>query len=97
MFETGAQITPRQYTAAAVWCNRNGAHLERENSGYRIVANTPAGVAVRLAALENKFGLPRALREVVLAENSGAQDYTRRKAQELETLARELRCECRVV
>ena len=41
--------------------------------------------------LENKTGLIRAIRELVLAENSGASEFVKVKAQEIETLAKELR------
>lgn len=48
-------------------------------------------VAEQVQALESETGLTRAVRELVLAENSGASDYVRGKAQEIETLAKELR------
>lgn len=45
----------------------------------------------KVRALENETGLTRAVRELVLAENSGASDYVRAKAQEIEALANPLR------
>ena len=48
-------------------------------------------VAEQVQALESETGLTRAVRELVLADNSGASDYVKGKAQEIETLAKELR------
>lgn len=42
-------------------------------------------------AKELQTGLTRAVRELVLAENSGASDYVRKQAQEIEALAAPLR------
>ena len=44
-----------------------------------------------VAMTEEKTGLTRAVRELVLAENSGVSDYVRQQAQELEALAAPLR------
>lgn len=93
MFEIGQQITKANYTAAAIWCNQNGAHIEEQDGTYRIAANIPVGADIhaRIAAAEMTSGLTRAVRELVLAENSGASAYVRQKAQEIETLAQGLR------
>ena len=45
----------------------------------------------QVAKLEAETGLTRIMREMVLAENSGASDYVKAKAQEIEDLAKELR------
>lgn len=45
----------------------------------------------QVATLEAITGLPRAVRELVLADNSGVSDYVRAKAQEIEALANPLR------
>lgn len=47
--------------------------------------------AEKVQALENETGLTRAVRELVLAAGSGASDYVRAKAQEIEALANPLR------
>lgn len=47
--------------------------------------------AEKVRALENETGLTRAVRELVLADGSGASDYVRAKAQEIEALANPLR------
>lgn len=47
--------------------------------------------AEKVQILEQETGLTRAVRELVLAENSGASDYVRAKAQEIEALANPLR------
>lgn len=45
----------------------------------------------QVAKLEAETGLTRVMREMVLVENSGASDYVKAKAQEIEDLAQELR------
>lgn len=45
----------------------------------------------QVAKLEAETGLTRIMREMVLAENSGASDYVKAKAQEIEDLAKKLR------
>ena len=45
----------------------------------------------KVARLEAETGLTRIMREMVLAENSGASDYAKAKAREIEDLAAELR------
>ena len=45
----------------------------------------------QVAQMEAETGLTRVMREMVLAENSGASDYVKAKAQEIEDLAKELR------
>ena len=103
MFEIGQIITKQNYTQAAIWCNLNGAHIEKQKGQYVIVANAPAPEptpAEQVAALEAQTGLTRAVRELVLAENSGelvlaensgASEYVKSKAREIETLAEPLR------
>lgn len=94
MFEIGQNVTKENYVQAAIWCSRNGAHIEKQNSSYVIVANpAPAEPTVqeRVQAKELQTGLTRAVRELVLAENSGASDYVKELAQELETWAAVLR------
>lgn len=58
--------------------------------GYAPVAPEPT-IAEQVAKLEAETGLTRVMREMVLAENSGASDYVKAKAQEIEALATELR------
>lgn len=45
----------------------------------------------QVAKLEAETGLTRAVREMVLAANSGVSDYVKAKAREIETLAAPLR------
>lgn len=45
----------------------------------------------KVQVLEQETGLTRAVRELVLADGSGASDYVRAKAQEIEALANPLR------
>lgn len=48
-------------------------------------------VKEQVQALEAQTGFTRILRELVLAQNSGASDYAKQQAQEIETLAAPLR------
>ena len=45
----------------------------------------------QVASLEAASGLIRPMREMVLSENSGASEYVKSKAQEIEELAAQLR------
>ena len=88
------QSDMNKYTDYAVWCNANNAHIEKQDGKYVIVANTPAPeptLEEQVAKLEAETGLTRVMREMVLAENSGASDYVKAKAQEIEDLAKQLR------
>lgn len=49
------------------------------------------GVEESILSLEKSTGLTRAMRELVLAENSGASNYIKQKAQEIENKAQVLR------
>lgn len=42
MFEIGQIVNEENYTDAAIWCNQNGAHIEKQNGVYVIVQNAPA-------------------------------------------------------
>ena len=44
-----------------------------------------------MASLEQSTGLIRPIREGILAEDAPYSEYTKNKAQEIETLAQELR------
>ena len=95
MFEIGKTVNKENYTQAAIYCNEQGdRHIEERDGQYVIVANAaPAEPTVQeqVHALESQTGLTRAVRELVLAENSGASEYVKSKAQEIETLAAPLR------
>lgn len=45
----------------------------------------------KVISLEQQYNMCRWQRELILAENSGASEYTKTKAQEIENLAKELR------
>ena len=60
--------------------------------GYAPAKPEPT-IEEQVAKLEAETGLTRIMREMVLAENSGASDYVKAKAQEIEDLATTLRKE----
>lgn len=79
---------------AAVWCNANNAHIEVLDGVYTIVENAPAPEPTteeKVRALENETGLNRAVRELVLTDNSGVSEYVVNKAKEIENLAVQMR------
>ena len=82
------------YTSAALWCNANNAHIEKQEGQYVIVANTPIPeptIKEQVSSLEQTYGMTRWQREAILAEGSLYSEYTKSKAQEIEDLAKELR------
>ena len=94
MFDIGQVLTKDNYTQGAIWCNANNAHIEKQDGHYVIVANpAPAEPTIEehVAKLEAETGLTRVIREMVLADNSGASDYVKAKANEIEELAKQLR------
>lgn len=94
MFKIGQVLMKGNYTQGAIWCNANNAHIEAKDGQYIIVANAPAPeltLEEQVAQMEAETGLTRVMREMVLAENSGASDYVKAKANEIEDLAKQLR------
>ena len=87
------QYTSKEYADTAIWCNANNAHIEDKGEYYEVVENTPyvPTLQEQVVALENQYGMNRWQREGILAEGSLFSDYTKTKAQEIETLATQLR------
>ena len=59
-------------------------------SGHAPVKPEPT-LEEQVVALETQYQMNRWQREIILSENSGASEYTKAKAQEIETLAEQLR------
>ena len=83
----------KKYTEMAIWCNSNNAKIEDKGEYYEVVAIVPKEPTLQeqLESLERETGYTRAIRELILAENSGASEYTKNKAQEIESIAEQLR------
>lgn len=94
MFEIGQIVNKEDYTKAAIWCNKNNAHIELFGGKYVIVVN-PAEkeptLEERVAKLEAETGLTRVMREGILAEGSPYSLFIKEKALEIEELATQLR------
>ena len=93
-FKIGQKFNKTYPVEAAIWCNANNAHIRPVNGIYTIVENAPVAIpttAEKVQVLEQETGLTRAVRELVLAKNSGVSAYVKNKAQEIEKLAEELR------
>lgn len=95
MFNINDIVTKDNYTEAAIFCNKAGdRHIELVDGKFKIVANPvppEPTLEEQVAKMEAETGLTRIMREMVLAENSGASEYVKSKAQEIEDLAKELR------
>lgn len=92
----GQILNKKNYTEAAIWCNKNGAHIEKVDGKYIIVVNpapTEPTLEERVAKLEAETGLTRIMREGILAEGSPYSAYAKSKAKEIEELAAELRAD----
>ena len=61
------------------------------HNGEYVTEITEPTIEEQVAKLEAETGLTRVMREMVLAENSGASDYVKAKANEIEDLAKQLR------
>ena len=58
--------------------------------GYAPTKPAPT-IAEQVIALENEYKMVRWQREIILASDSGASDYVKSKAQEIENLAEQIR------
>lgn len=85
--------TIENYREMALWCNSNNAKIEDKGEYYEIVAIVPHKPTIKeqLEDLERATGYSRAIRELILAENSGASEFVKQKAQEIENLAEQIR------
>ena len=86
-------IDEEKYSKVAEWCNENNATIEDKGEYYEVVAIVPHEPTLQeqLENLEHKYQMNRWQREIILAEGSGASDYTKNKAQEIENIAEQIR------
>ncbi|MBO7713893.1 MAG: hypothetical protein J6S85_10015 [Methanobrevibacter sp.] len=82
-----------EYSKVAEWCNENNATIEDKGNYYEVVAVVPHEPTLQeqIESLEHKTGYSRAIRELILANDSGASAYVKSKAQEIENIAEQLR------
>lgn len=83
----------KDYATTAIWCNNNNAKIEDKGDYYEVVEIIPQEPTLQeqLESLEHKYQMNRWQREIILAEDSGASDYTKNKAQEIENIAEQIR------
>ena len=88
-----AEKNTKKYTEMALWCNDNNAKVEDKGEYYEVVAIVPHEPTLQeqLENLEHKYQMNRWQREIILASGSGASDYTKNKAQEIENIAEQIR------
>ena len=95
-FKIGQKFNKTYPVEAAIWCNENNAHIEYLNGEYTIVENAPVAEPTteeKVQVLEQKTGLTRAIREVILSGDVTVSKYVVDKAKEIEDLATTLRRE----
>lgn len=83
--------TIENYRDMALWCNSNNALIEDKGDYYETVEIPAPTLKEQLEILEAQTGYNRAIRELILAENSGASEFVKNKAQEIEDIAEQLR------
>ena len=103
---TYAQIVDKQTKLVVVGTGTDSAYYQSigmtsmdveqaYNGAWYVKGYAPAKpeptIEEQVAKLEAETGLTRVMREMVLAENSGASDYVKAKANEIEELAKQLR------
>lgn len=97
MFKIGQILTKENYTQGAIWCNQNGAHIEKQADGrYLIAENLPVMVSdeARVAQLELQYNLPRPVRTVLLLAREAGQkvdEVLMERVDKIEELAIPLR------
>ncbi len=83
----------KDYATTAIWCNNNNAKIEDKGDYYEVVEIVPQEPTLQeqLEDLEHKTGYTRAIRELILANDSGASAFVKNKAQEIENIAEQIR------
>lgn len=86
-------IDEEKYSKVAEWCNFNNATIVDKGEYYEVVAIIPHEPTLeeQVISLEKRYQMVRWQREIILAENSGASDYSKTKAQEIENIAEQIR------
>lgn len=81
------------YATVANWCNKKNAKIEDKGKYYEVVAIEPHTPTLKeqLETKEYEYQMNRWQREAILAEGSPYSEFTKTKAQEIETLAKDLR------
>ena len=82
-----------KYSKVAEWCNLNNATIVDKGEYYEVVEIIPQEPTIeeQVIHLEKIYKMNRWQREIILAENSGASEYSKTKAQEIEDIAEQLR------
>ena len=103
---TYAQIVDKQTKLVVVGTGTDSAYYksigmvpmdveQAYNGAWYVKGYAPAkpepSIEEQVIKMEAETGLTRVMREMILAENSGASDYVKAKAQEIEDLAKQLR------
>lgn len=85
--------TIENYANMAIWCNNNNALIEDKGEYYEVVAVAPYTPTIQeqVVSLERRYQMNRWEREGILAQGSLYSQFTKDKAQEIETLAEQLR------
>lgn len=87
-------FSQKRYMELVIWCNANNAHIEDKGEYYEVVENTPIPqptLEEQLAMLEEKYNMPRVIREGILGNPTMYSEFNVKRAKELEALAEEIR------
>lgn len=86
-------FSQEKYTELVIWCNENNAHMEDKGEYYEVVENTPIEPTLeeQLEFLEDKYNMPRVIREGILGNPTMYSEFNVNRARELEALAEEIR------
>ena len=87
------QYTNKEYIDTAIWCNENNAHIEDKGEYYEVVENMPFEPTIeeQLIILEQKYNMPRVIREGILGNPEAYSEFNVNRARDLEDLAKKVR------
>ena len=87
------KYTGKEYSDTAVWCNENDAHLEDKGDYFEVVKNstTEPTLEQQLLMLEEKYNMPRVIREGILGNPIMYSEFNVNRAKELEAIAEKIR------
>ena len=86
-------FSQERYMELVIWCNTNNAHMEDKGEYYEVVENAPIEPTLeeQLQELEEKYNMPRVIREGILGNPTMYSEFNVKRARELEALAEEIR------
>lgn len=93
-WDIGQEVSLKDYTEVALKCNELGdRHLEKQEDLYVVASNKKVipTLEEQVRSLEEKYNMPRVVREGILSNPTAYSEFNVTKAQEIEELAEQLR------